>query len=91
MIATLSNIGLNSNPVLDTVVGMNTGAWRERVEAEEELLGQLKTQTSEAAKRRAAALAEGVAELGSVAEVARALGRSHTAIDNAIKRHAPKS
>lgn len=88
--ATLSNRGLNSNPMLDTVVAMEPGTWRERVEAEEELLHQLKTQTSEAAKRRAAALAEGVAELGSVAEVARVLNRSHTAIDNAIKRHAPK-
>lgn len=70
---------------------MDTRSWRERVEAEEELLKQLETQTSEAAKRRAVALAEGVAELGTVAEVARVLDRSHTAIDNAIKRHAPKA
>lgn len=83
-----SNRGLNFNPLLDTVAGMDTTTWRDRVEAEEELLHQLKTQTSEAAKRRAAALRDGVAELGSVAAVARELGRSHTAIDNAIKRHA---
>lgn len=68
---------------------METRSWRDRVEAEEELLHQLKTQTSEAAKRRAAALAEGVSELGTVAAVAKELGRSHTAIDNAIKRHGP--
>lgn len=91
MIAATSNMGLKSIPLLDMVAEMETGTWRQRVEAEEELLHQLKTQTSEAAKRRAAALAEGVAELGSVAEVARELGRSHTAIDNAIKRHAPKA
>lgn len=66
---------------------MDTRPWRERVAAEEELLLQLKKQTSDAAKRRAAALEDGVAELGTVAEVARDLGRSHTAIANAIKRH----
>lgn len=80
-------MGLKSNRVLDTVKGMETTPWRDRVEAEEQLLNQLKAQTSEAAKRRAAALMEGVAELGSVAAVARELGRSHTAVDNAIKRH----
>ncbi|WP_329311683.1 hypothetical protein [Streptomyces sp. NBC_01262] len=68
---------------------MDTRSWRDRVQAEEELLHQLKAQTSEAAKRRAAALAEGVVELGTVAAVAKELGRSHTAIDNAIKRHGP--
>lgn len=82
-------MGLHSNLGLDTVVGMDTRPWRDRVEAEEELLHQLKTQTSEAAKRRAAALAEGVDELGTVADVAKELGRSHTAIANAIKRHGP--
>lgn len=91
MTAPVLNMGLCINPVLGTVMGMETSPWRERVEAEEELLEQLKTQTSEAAKRRATALAEGVAELGSVYAVAKELGRSQTAIANAIKRHAPKA
>jgi len=65
--------------------------WRDRVETEEQLLHQLNTQVSEAAKRRAAALTEGVAELGSVYAVAKALGRSQTAIANAIKRHASEA
>jgi molybdenum-dependent DNA-binding transcriptional regulator ModE len=58
--------------------------------AEDELLLELQEKASLAAKRRAAALLEGVAELGTVAAVAKELGKSHTAIDNAIKRHGPK-
>ncbi|WP_234376718.1 hypothetical protein [Streptomyces sp. CB01201] len=50
---------------------------------------QLQLQVSQAAKRRAEALLEGVAELGSVAEVARALGRSWNAVDKAIKKNGP--
>lgn len=69
---------------------MDTRPWRERVEAEEELLHQLETQVSAAAKRRAAALDEGVAELGSVYAVAKELGRSWQAVDKAIKKHRPK-
>ncbi|MFH8369169.1 hypothetical protein [Streptomyces sp. NPDC018031] len=68
---------------------METPPWRERVRAEEELLEQLRLQTSQAAKRRAAALLDGVADLGSVYAVAKELGRSHTAIDKAIKKHRP--
>jgi molybdenum-dependent DNA-binding transcriptional regulator ModE len=52
---------------------------------------QLQLQVSESAKRRAKALLEGVAELGSVAEVARALGKSWTAVDKAIKKNSPTS
>lgn len=70
---------------------MDTSTWRDRVRAEEELLHQLNTLISEAAKRRAAALQEGVAELGSFYAVAKDLGRSDTAVANAIKRHAPKA
>jgi hypothetical protein len=73
------------------VVGMDTRPWRERVATEEQLLDELNSQVSDAAKRRAAALAEGVAELGSVYAVAKLLGRSQTAISNAIKRHAPEA
>ncbi|MEU0809538.1 hypothetical protein [Streptomyces sp. NPDC005970] len=68
---------------------MDTKPWRERVRLEEELLEQLREQMSQAAQRRAAALAEGVAELGSVYKVAKDLGKSWTAIDKAIKNHRP--
>lgn len=66
---------------------MEDKPWRDRVRLEEELLEQLSAQTSEAAKRRATALADGVAEHGSVYAVAKILGRSQTAISNAIKKH----
>ncbi|MGW1892123.1 hypothetical protein ACWCP6_17965 [Streptomyces sp. NPDC002004] len=66
---------------------MEKPPWRERVRTEDELLEQLRNQTSQAAKRRAEALMEGVAELGSVYAVAKELGKSHTAIDKAIKKH----
>lgn len=83
----MPNGGFTINPLLGTVGDVTQPTWRERVEAEEQLLHQLNTQVSEAAKRRAAALTEGVAQLGSVYAVAKALGRSQTAIANAIKRH----
>ncbi|MDH2392341.1 hypothetical protein QCN29_26900 [Streptomyces sp. HNM0663] len=68
---------------------MDRKPWRERVRLEDELLEQLQEQVSQAAKRRAAALAEGVAELGSVYKVAKDLGKSWTAVDNAIKKNRP--
>ncbi|PJM98112.1 hypothetical protein CG740_37140 [Streptomyces sp. CB01201] len=68
---------------------MEAKPWRDRVQQEEELVEQLQLQVSQAAKRRAEALLEGVAELGSVAEVARALGRSWNAVDKAIKKNGP--
>jgi IS30 family transposase len=71
---------------LDTVFSMDTKPWRERVHEEEQLLEQLRGLVSESAARRAEALREGVQELGSKAEVARALGRSWQAIDQALKR-----
>lgn len=65
---------------------MEPKPWRDRVREEEELLAQLNRLASDAATRRAEALRDGVAELGSIAEVARALGRSWQAIDQALKR-----
>ncbi|MFD9192961.1 hypothetical protein ACFWCA_32705 [Streptomyces phaeochromogenes] len=65
---------------------MDTKPWRERVHDEEQLLTQLNRLVSEAATRRAQALQEGVDELGTVAEVARDLGRSWNAVDKAIKK-----
>ncbi|MCY0961548.1 hypothetical protein [Streptomyces sp. H27-H5] len=70
---------------------MEAKPWRDRVQQEEELVEQLQLQVSQAAKRRAQALLDGVDELGSVAEVARALGRSWTAVDKAIKKNGPGS
>lgn len=81
---------LRSNPGLDTVTGMEAKPWRERVRKEDELVEQLQLQVSESAKRRAEALLEGVAELGSVAEVARDLGKSWNAVDHAIKKYERK-
>jgi hypothetical protein len=65
---------------------MEPKPWRDRVRDEEELLAQLSHAVSEAAARRAQALRDGVAELGTVAEVARALDRSWQAVDQALKR-----
>lgn len=77
---------LHPTPVLDTVVEMEPKSWRDRVREEETLLEQLNGLVSEAATRRAEALREGVAELGTVADVARDLGRSWQAVDQALKR-----
>jgi molybdenum-dependent DNA-binding transcriptional regulator ModE len=66
---------------------MEASPWRDRVHAEEELVEQLRNQMSQSAKRRADALLDGVAELGSVYAVAKELGRSETAVSKAIKKH----
>lgn len=68
---------------------MNATPWRERVRGEDELVEQLQLLVSESAKRRALALLDGVAELGTVADVARELGKSWNAIDKAIKKNGP--
>ncbi|MFC8429889.1 hypothetical protein [Streptomyces sp. NPDC057253] len=70
---------------------MEPKPWRDRVRDEEELLAQLNQAASEAASRRAQALRDGVAELGTVAAVARDLGRSWQAVDQALKRDEKKS
>jgi len=61
--------------------------WRARFRREDELVEQLQTQLLEAAKRRAKALADGKAELGSVYKVAKEVGKSYTAVSNAIKKY----
>ncbi|MFF9129141.1 hypothetical protein [Streptomyces sp. NPDC014806] len=66
---------------------MTRQPWRDRVIEEERLLAQLNQLASEAADRRAEALREGVKELGTVADVARALGRSWNAVDKALKKY----
>lgn len=68
---------------------MEAKSWRDRVRREDELVEQLQNQVSQAAKRRAVALLEGVAELGNIAEVAKDLGKSWHAVNNAIKKNGP--
>ncbi|MFJ4852414.1 hypothetical protein [Streptomyces sp. NPDC088730] len=70
---------------------MNAIPWRDRVRGEDELVEQLQHLVSESAKRRALALLDGVAELGTVANVARDLGKSWNAIDKAIKKNGPST
>ncbi|MFJ6036547.1 hypothetical protein [Streptomyces ardesiacus] len=48
---------------------------------------QLNGLITDAANRRAEALLEGVADLGTVADVARDLGLSWNAVDKAIKKY----
>lgn len=63
--------------------------WRDRFRQEDELVEQLQSELLEAAIRRAQALADGVAEMGSVYKVAKEVGKSYTAVSNAIKKHTP--
>lgn len=81
---------LRPTPGLDTVWGMDPKPWRERIRDEDELLEQLNRLASESADRRAEALLEGVADLGTIADVARDLGVSWTAVDKAIKKYERK-
>ncbi|WP_327703613.1 hypothetical protein OG530_19175 [Streptomyces decoyicus] len=69
---------------------MNTMPWRDRVQQEDALVEQLQALATESAARRADALAEGVAELGSVYAVAAETGKSWSAVDKAIKKQAQK-
>lgn len=70
---------------------MEPKPWRDRVREEEGLLEQLNQLVSESATRRAQALRDGVKELGTVAEVARVLGRSWNAVDKALKKQDRKT
>ncbi|MFE8962137.1 helix-turn-helix domain-containing protein [Streptomyces iakyrus] len=66
---------------------MEPKPWRDRIRDEDALLQQLNDLVTAAADRRAEALLEGVADLGTVADVARELGISWTAVDKAIKKY----
>lgn len=81
---------LRLTPGLDTVVGMEPTPWRDRIRDEDELLEQLNRLASASADRRAEALLEGVADLGTVADVARDRGVSWNAVDKAIKKYQRK-
>jgi len=61
--------------------------WRERLGQEDALLEQLADQTDAALRRRAQALKDGSAELGSVYAVAHDIGLSWTAVARAIKKY----
>ena len=74
-------------PPCDTVACVTEEPWRVRFQREDELVEQLQTQLNEAAERRAGALHEGLAELGTVYKVAKAVGKSYTAVSNAIKKY----
>jgi molybdenum-dependent DNA-binding transcriptional regulator ModE len=69
---------------------MNKDPWRARFRREDELVEQLQTQLLEAAERRGAALVEGLDELGTVYRVAKDVGKSYTAVSNAIKKYGPQ-
>ncbi|MDR3079620.1 MAG: helix-turn-helix domain-containing protein [Streptomyces sp.] len=66
---------------------MPTPHWRRRVEAEDREQQRLLSLISESARRRAQALEEGAAELGTKSEVARVLGISPSAVRRAIREH----
>jgi hypothetical protein len=61
--------------------------WRDRLGQEDALLEQLAAQTDAALRRRAQALKDGSAELGSVYAVAHDIGLSWTAVARAIKKY----
>lgn len=68
---------------------MSPSHWRNRVRREDELLQQLRTQMSQSGQRRAEALAEGIAELGSAEAVAEELGISRPAVSRAVHKRRP--
>ncbi|WP_326729732.1 hypothetical protein [Streptomyces phaeochromogenes] len=69
---------------------MEPNPWRDRIREEDELLTRLNHLASQSADRRAQALLDGVAELGTIADVARDLNVSWTAVDKAIKKYERK-
>lgn len=62
-------------------------SWRDRIRVEDELLEQLDNQAEQARKRRAEALKQGAADLGSVYAVAKDQQLSWTAVAKAIKKY----
>ncbi|MCZ4605351.1 hypothetical protein O3S80_16670 [Streptomyces sp. Lzd4kr] len=61
--------------------------WRVRFQREDELVEQLQSQLTEALARRGKALADGKEELGSSYAVAKDVGKSYTAVNDAIKKY----
>jgi hypothetical protein len=73
--------------VSDSLGEVETPPWRDRLRTEDELLEQLEAQADAARRRRAQALKDGAADLGSVYALAKELGLSWTAVAHAIKKY----
>ncbi|MEU0634348.1 hypothetical protein [Streptomyces sp. NPDC005989] len=65
----------------------DTTTWRERFEVEQQRHRDLLEEISASARRRAAALEEGVAELGNKSAVARAVGIDVSAVRRSIREY----
>jgi hypothetical protein len=87
VIATDTQQGVAYNPPCGILGEVETPPWRARIRVEDELLEQLDDQVEQARKRRAQALKEGAAELGSVYALAKELNLSWTAVAKAIKKY----
>lgn len=61
--------------------------WRERFEAEQQRHRDLLKEIAASARRRAAALEDGVAELGTKSAVARAVGIDVSAVRRSIREY----
>ncbi|MEU5394539.1 hypothetical protein [Streptomyces tibetensis] len=79
--------GVVYNPPCGRLGEVKTPPWRDRIRAENELLEQLEDRAEQARKRRAEALKDGAAELGSVYAVAKDQELSWTAVAKAIKKY----
>ncbi|MFE9853599.1 hypothetical protein ACFYPN_33110 [Streptomyces sp. NPDC005576] len=66
---------------------MPNSTWRERFEVEQQRHRDLLEEMSASARRRAAALQEGVAELGTKSAVARAVGIDVSAVRRSIREY----
>ena len=71
----------------DSLLDVTEEPWRVRFRREDELVEQLQSQLAGALERRGQALADGKAELGSAYKVAKDVGRSYTAVNDAIKKY----
>lgn len=76
---------LPATPGCSSVLYVPNSSWRNRVADEKKRQKDLQDELRASAIRRAQALLDGVAELGSQAAVAREIGVSTTAVQNAIK------
>lgn len=74
-------------PPRDSLSPVIEEPWRVRFRREDELVEQLQLQLTEALARRGKALADGKEELGSSYAVAKDVGKSYTAVNDAIKKY----
>jgi len=66
---------------------VSDSTWRERFEVEQQRHRDLLEEISASARRRAAALEEGLAELGTKSAVARAVGIDVSAVRRSIREY----